>query len=117
MIIWILIGNTLYCNQLYVLMSNEINPELYSLFEEMIKRVNSLRGTKADLSNEVLLQLYGLYKQVKEGDVDVNKEPSWLNVKERAKFNARKVCLGLSRTEAMERYIDVGMNVLNGSDP
>jgi diazepam-binding inhibitor (GABA receptor modulating acyl-CoA-binding protein) len=54
--------------------------------------------------NETLLELYALYKQATEGDVQ-GKRPGMLDVKGRAKFDAWSGRKGLSREGAMEQYV------------
>ena len=53
-------------------------------FEAAIARVNGLPKTPP---NDVLLKLYGLYKQATAGDVS-GKRPGMLDVRGRAKYDA-----------------------------
>jgi acyl-CoA-binding protein len=55
-------------------------------------------------SNETLLELYSLYKQATEGDVQ-GKRPGMLDMKGRAKFDAWAGRKGLSREAAMQQYV------------
>lgn len=65
-------------------------------------------------SNETLLELYSLYKQATEGDVQ-GKRPGMLDVKGRAKFDAWTARKGLSRDAAMQQYVAlVGRLVAQG---
>jgi len=67
------------------------------------ERVKKLSRTPA---NDDLLQLYALYKQGVAGDVS-GKKPGMLDIKARAKYGAWSSVKGLSRDEAMQRYVDL----------
>ncbi len=56
--------------------------------------------------NEVLLQLYSLYKQATEGDVNIEKPTNIFDFAGIAKFNAWEELKGITKEEAMKRYID-----------
>lgn len=55
-------------------------------------------------SNDQLLDLYGLYKQATEGDV-TGSRPGLLDLKGRAKFDAWASRKGLSKDDAMKKYV------------
>jgi diazepam-binding inhibitor (GABA receptor modulator, acyl-CoA-binding protein) len=55
-------------------------------------------------SNDRLLDLYGLYKQATVGDVKGDR-PGALDFKGRAKYDAWAARKGLSRNDAMKRYV------------
>ena len=57
-------------------------------------------------SNDVLLQLYALYKQGSEGDVQ-GKRPGFTNMVGRAKYDAWAAVKGTSSEDAMQQYIDL----------
>lgn len=57
-------------------------------------------------TQEQKLQLYALYKQAEEGDVSGEKPPT-TDFVARAKFIAREKVKGLSKLEAMQRYIAI----------
>jgi acyl-CoA-binding protein len=57
-------------------------------------------------SNDVLLQLYALYKQSTEGDVD-GKRPGFTDMVGRAKYDAWAAIKGTSTGDAMQRYVDL----------
>lgn len=57
-------------------------------------------------TQEQKLQLYALYKQAEEGDVSGEKPPM-TDFVARAKFIAREKVKGLSKQEAMQRYIAI----------
>jgi len=54
--------------------------------------------------NETLLQLYSLYKQATEGDVNGEK-PAMFDFVAQAKYNAWTNLNGISADEAMQQYI------------
>jgi acyl-CoA-binding protein len=55
-------------------------------------------------SNEELLQLYGLYKQATEGDVN-EERPGGFDFKAIAKHDAWEELKGKSKEQAMQEYI------------
>ncbi len=55
-------------------------------------------------SNDVLLQLYALYKQATDGDVE-GKRPGFTDMVGRAKFDAWAAIKGTTSDDAMKRYI------------
>jgi diazepam-binding inhibitor (GABA receptor modulating acyl-CoA-binding protein) len=55
-------------------------------------------------SNEQLLDLYGLYKQATDGDA-TGSRPGFLDLKGRAKFDAWASRKGLSKGDAMKKYV------------
>jgi diazepam-binding inhibitor (GABA receptor modulating acyl-CoA-binding protein) len=63
-------------------------------------------------SNDVLLQLYALYKQGSEGDVQ-GKRPGFTDMVGRAKYDAWAAIKDTSTDDAMKRYIDL-VNSLKG---
>jgi len=64
-------------------------------------------------SNDTLLELYALYKQATEGDVQ-GKRPGLLDVKGRAKYDAWAGRKGLSRDAAMQQYVQLVERLLKG---
>lgn len=57
-------------------------------------------------SNEVLLQLYSLYKQSTEGDATDESAPeNTFDFVAKAKYNAWETLKGKSKEEAMEEYV------------
>ena len=57
-------------------------------------------------SNDILLQLYALYKQGSEGDVQ-GKRPGITDFVGRAKYDAWAKLEGTSENDAMQQYIDL----------
>jgi diazepam-binding inhibitor (GABA receptor modulating acyl-CoA-binding protein) len=70
-------------------------------FEEAQKRVKTLSRAP---DNDVLLELYALYKQGTVGDVE-GKRPGMLDIKGRAKYDAWTGRKGTSKEAAMEAYV------------
>jgi acyl-CoA-binding protein len=64
-------------------------------------------------SNETLLELYSLFKQGTEGDVQ-GKRPGLLDLKGRAKFDAWTGRKGMSRDTAMGQYVALVNRLLSG---
>ena len=56
--------------------------------------------------NMTLLQIYALYKQATEGDVE-GKRPGFTDLVGRAKFDAWTGAKGKNKDEAMQDYIDL----------
>jgi acyl-CoA-binding protein len=57
-------------------------------------------------SNDVLLQLYALYKQGTDGDVE-GKRPGFTDMVGRAKYDAWAAIKGTTSDDAMKRYIEL----------
>ncbi len=57
-------------------------------------------------SNDVLLQLYALYKQATDGDVE-GKRPGFTDMVGRAKYDAWAAIKGTASDAAMTRYIEL----------
>jgi acyl-CoA-binding protein len=56
--------------------------------------------------NMTLLQIYSLYKQATEGDVE-GKRPGFTDMVGRAKYDAWEAVKGKSADEAMQEYTDL----------
>ena len=57
-------------------------------------------------SNDVLLQMYALYKQATDGDVE-GKRPGFTDMVGRAKYDAWAAVKGTASDAAMTRYIEL----------
>lgn len=64
-------------------------------------------------SNDTLLELYSLFKQATEGDVQ-GKRPGLLDLKARAKYDAWAGRKGLSQDAAMRQYVELVDRLLRG---
>jgi acyl-CoA-binding protein len=75
--------------------------DLAASFEDAQTRVKQLSKTP---STDDLLELYAFYKQATAGDVSGSR-PGMLDMKGRAKFDAWTKKKGLSKDDAMTRYV------------
>ncbi|MDO8309186.1 MAG: acyl-CoA-binding protein [Actinomycetota bacterium] len=57
-------------------------------------------------ANDVLLQLYALYKQSTDGDVE-GKRPGFTDMIGRAKYDAWAAVKGTATDDAMQRYVEL----------
>ena len=71
-------------------------------FDEALEKVKTL----PDQAPNVLLELYGLFKQSTAGDV-TGKRPGMLDFKGRAKYDAWDSRKGMSKDAAMDTYVGV----------
>jgi diazepam-binding inhibitor (GABA receptor modulating acyl-CoA-binding protein) len=81
-------------------MSEDLN--LKMKFDDAVKRANNLPNQLP----EVLLEMYGLYKQALVGDV-TGKRPGRVKIKARYKYDAWVSKKGISQEEAMKLYIEL----------
>jgi acyl-CoA-binding protein len=79
-------------------------------FQKAQERVKTLTTRP---SNDTLLELYSLFKQATEGDVQ-GKRPGMLDLKGRAKYDAWAGRKGLGRDAAMQQYIQLVDRLLKG---
>lgn len=81
------------------------NSDLRARFEATVEKV---RRAPADgpikPDNEMKLKMYGLYRQANDGDAD-GKRPGMMDVVGRFKYDAWAALKGVSKDEAMRRYI------------
>lgn len=70
-------------------------------FEDALERVKTLPNQPPD----VLLDLYGLFKQATVGDVS-GKRPGMFDMKGRAKYDAWASRKGTSSENAMKAYVE-----------
>ncbi|WP_432839700.1 acyl-CoA-binding protein [Dactylosporangium sp. CA-092794] len=64
--------------------------------------------------NEVLLELYALFKQGTQGDAS-GRRPGVFDLVGRAKFDAWKALEGTDRQDAQQRYVDLVGRLQTGS--
>lgn len=57
--------------------------------------------------NDILLQLYSLYKQATEGDINVEPPANMFDFVGKAKYDAWNSLKGKSKDAAMQDYIDL----------
>ncbi len=77
--------------------------ELETQFKIAADQVQKFKQRPDD---DVLLKLYALYKQATKGDVS-GKRPGFGDFVGKAKYDAWAKTKGLSKTEAMEQYIEL----------
>jgi acyl-CoA-binding protein len=75
--------------------------DLKKKFEDAAAAVKKL---KEDPGNDVKLELYALYKQGSEGDVE-GKRHGFTDMIGRAKYDAWAKTKGMSQDEAMKKYV------------
>jgi acyl-CoA-binding protein len=78
--------------------------ELKELFEKAVADSKTL-SEKPD--NETLLQLYSLYKQVTEGDVNTEPPTNPFDFVNKAKHDAWSNLKGKNKEAAMQEYVDL----------
>lgn len=83
-------------------MSEEEDLNTKTEFEKAVQRANNLPNQPP----EVLLEMYGLYKQALIGDV-TEKRPGRVKVKARYKYDAWASRMGMSQEDAMKAYIEL----------
>lgn len=76
--------------------------ELVQQFEQA---VSESKGLPDKPSNDVLLQLYSLYKQATEGDVHTDPPANPFDFVGKAKYRAWSGLKGKSKDQAMHEYI------------
>jgi diazepam-binding inhibitor (GABA receptor modulator, acyl-CoA-binding protein) len=84
--------------------------ELKEQFEKAVAESKSLPEKP---SNEVLLQLYSLYKQSTEGDVSGDAPSNPFDFVAKAKYDAWASLKGKSSGETMQQYVEL-VNKLKG---
>ncbi len=85
--------------------------DLETEFEQAQERVHTLPKRPG---NDILLELYGLFKQGSQGDVQ-GKRPGMLDFKGRAKHDAWASRKGMSRESAMQAYVELVDRLLSSS--
>ncbi|WP_407520655.1 acyl-CoA-binding protein [Lacibacter sp. MH-610] len=84
--------------------------ELVQQFEDAVASSKSLSERP---SNDTLLQLYSLYKQASEGDVNAEPPSNPFDFVAKAKYEAWEALKGTPKEKAMQDYIDL-INKLRG---
>ena len=82
--------------------------DLKQQFEEAILNSKSLSEKP---SNEILLQLYSLYKQSTEGDVNTEPPSNPFDFVNKAKHDAWTSLKGKTKELAMQDYVDLVKNL------
>ncbi len=76
--------------------------ELQQQFEKAAEESKTLSEKP---SNDILLQLYSLYKQGSVGDINIDPPTNPFDIVNKAKFNAWEGLKGKTKEAAMEEYI------------
>jgi len=84
--------------------------ELQEQFEDAVTNSKTLSEKP---SNEVLLQLYSLYKQATTGDVNTESPSNPFDFVNKAKHDAWLALKGKTKEAAMQEYVDL-INKLKG---
>ena len=84
--------------------SKTTNMELKETFE---KAVADSKQLAAKPSNEILLQLYSLYKQATEGDVNTEPPANMFDFVNKAKHDAWSSLKGKTNEVAMQEYVSL----------
>lgn len=78
--------------------------ELQQQFEKAAEESKTLSEKP---SNDILLQLYSLYKQGSVGDINIDPPSNPFDIVNKAKFNAWEALKGKTKEAAMLAYIDL----------
>jgi acyl-CoA-binding protein len=78
--------------------------ELKELFEKAVAESKTLSEKP---SNDTLLQLYSLYKQATEGDVNTDPPANPFDFVNKAKYEAWSALKGKTKETAMQEYADL----------
>ena len=81
--------------------------------EQFEKAIADSKSLSEKPGNEVLLQLYSLYKQSTEGDVSGEAPSNPFDFVNKAKYDAWSSLKGKTSAEAMQQYVDL-VNKLKG---
>jgi diazepam-binding inhibitor (GABA receptor modulator, acyl-CoA-binding protein) len=84
--------------------------ELLQQFENAVATSKSLSERP---SNDTLLQLYSLYKQASEGDVNGEAPSNPFDFVAKAKYEAWQSLKGVSKEKAMQDYIELVKKLSN----
>ena len=78
---------------------------------EFLNSAKQIKNCNKSFENDILLKLYGYYKQATIGDCD-NQSPSFWQVKEQAKWESWTAQKGMKKDHAMKRYVKVVSKLL-----
>jgi acyl-CoA-binding protein len=78
--------------------------DLHQQFEQAVADSKELSEKP---SNDTLLQLYSLYKQASEGDVNVDAPTNPFDFVAKAKYEAWEAIKGKSKEAAMQEYVEL----------
>ena len=84
--------------------------DLHQQFEQAVADSKELSEKP---SNDTLLQLYSLYKQASEGDVNIETPSNPFDFVAKAKYEAWNALKGKSKEAAMQEYIELVKKLKN----
>ena len=84
--------------------------DLTALFEQAVADSKSLSDRP---SNDTLLQLYSLYKQATEGDINIDPPANPFDFVSKAKYEAWAGLKGKTKESAMQEYIQLVSKLKN----
>jgi len=67
-------------------------------------------------SRDIILDIYGLFKQATVGDVNIDKPSLFSDIRAKAKYDAWKKKKGLKKEEAMKQYIDIVLKLVKDEE-
>ena len=76
-----------------------------SVDQQFLEAVKDSKNLGERPSNDTLLQLYSLYKQSTDGDVNVDPPGNPFDFVSRAKFEAWEKLKGMSKEDAQKEYV------------
>lgn len=88
-------------------------PIQMELKEQFEKAIADSKNLPVKPSNDTLLQLYSLYKQASEGDINIDPPSNPFDFVAKAKFEAWAALKGKTTEEAMHSYIDLVSKLKN----
>ena len=83
-----------------------------NLEQEFLSAAEKIKQSGKNLNNDMLLKLYGYYKQGTVGDCNIEC-PSFWQVKEKAKWEAWEQHKGMKKTHGMKKYIKLVEKILS----
>lgn len=81
-----------------------MDASLKAKFDKAAKAVKESKGPKS--TNDVLLEIYSYFKQATEGDCKIEK-PGMFKMEAKAKYDAWMSRKGMSKEDAMKKYIEL----------
>ena len=77
------------------------------LKEKFLAAATESKNLSAKPSNDTLLQLYSLYKQASEGDINIQPPANPFDFVAKAKYEAWAALKGKTTTDAMTEYVEL----------
>ena len=85
-----------------------------SIEEKFKKASESVKNLKNRPEDEILLQLYGLYKQATIGNINIP-QPWAIQVEKRSKWDSWKMFENMPKAVAMTKYVEIVDNLLSNN--